>query len=399
MTAQDTASLPASTPANPQRMPWAALGLLAAMGFILIAGETMPAGLLTVIAGDLGTSEGIVGQFISVWALGTVIVTIPAISLTRGMRRKPLLLGAITGLLLTNGVTALSDDVVLSLVSRFFAGAFTGVIWGMLAAYGRRISPDARGGLALSIVSVGAPAGLALGTPLGAWAGSVVDWRWSFAGLSLAALVVLGLVALIVPDAPGQPPADRLPLRGVLGLPGVSIVLAVIVAWMLAHTTVYTYVAPYLRDSGAGVAPELLLLVYGLASVLGIVVTAIVIDRHPRALLHVSIGTFIVAGGVLLVAHAHAPVVLVATVLWGTAFGGAAAQLQSALTIAGGANSDVANSFLPVAFNLAIFAGGVLGAAVIGSLDGLVLPLVMIVLGCVALLLVVAGRRTAFAAR
>ncbi|MCU1689398.1 MAG: transporter [Jatrophihabitantaceae bacterium] len=63
-------------PAHPQQMPWPALMLLAAMGFILVAAETMPAGLLPVIAAGLGTSEGTVGQFISVWALGTVIVTI-----------------------------------------------------------------------------------------------------------------------------------------------------------------------------------------------------------------------------------------------------------------------------------------------------------------------------------
>ncbi|MBO0985842.1 MFS transporter, partial [Rathayibacter sp. SD072] len=144
-----------------ERMPWAALAILAAMGFLLVAAETMPAGLLPVIAEGMRTSEGVVGQFISVWALGTVVVTVPAISLTRGFRRKPLILAAIVGLVLANTVTALSGDVALSLASRFVAGAFTGVIWGMLAAYGRRISPESRGGLSLAIVSTGAPLGFA----------------------------------------------------------------------------------------------------------------------------------------------------------------------------------------------------------------------------------------------
>ncbi len=86
----------------------------------------MPAGLLPVIAAGMGTSEGTVGLFVSAYALGTVIVTIPAITLTRGMRRKPLLLGAILGLILANSVTALSSDVALSLVSRFVAGRVLG---------------------------------------------------------------------------------------------------------------------------------------------------------------------------------------------------------------------------------------------------------------------------------
>jgi len=389
-------TLPAA--GTPTRMPWFALAALAAMGFVLVAAETMPAGLLPVIARDLDTSEGLIGQFISVWALGTVIVTVPALALTRGMRRKPLLLGAIVGLILANTATAVSWDVVVALVSRFVAGAFCGVIWGMLAAYGRRISPPDRGGLALSIVSVGAPAGLALGTPLGAWLGTAFDWRWAFGGLTVLALVVLVSIAVFVPDAAGQPRSARLPLRRVLVLPGVAVVLAVIVVWMLAHNTVYTYIAPFLRASGTGLGADLVLLVYGVASIAGIGLTAALIDRAPRALLHGSVAMFVAAGALLLLGHVSIVAVLIATVLWGLAFGGSSAQLQSALTRSGREHSDVANSFLPVAFNLAIFAGGVLGALLLGTFDGLILPVVMIALGLAALLLTIVGRRSAFAA-
>ena len=85
-----------------------ALVVLAAIGFILVAMETMPAGLLPVIAAGIDTSEGTVGLFVSAYALGTVLVTIPAITLTRGMRRKPLLLASITRLVLANTLTTFS---------------------------------------------------------------------------------------------------------------------------------------------------------------------------------------------------------------------------------------------------------------------------------------------------
>jgi predicted MFS family arabinose efflux permease len=86
-------------------------------------------------------------------------------------------------------------------------------------------------------------------------------------------------------------------------------------------------------------------------------------------------------------------------VLWGLTFGGASAQLQAALTTAGGAEADVANSFLPVAFNVAIFAAGVLGALLLGGVGPLVLPVVMMGAGALALGLTVWGRRSAFPAR
>jgi predicted MFS family arabinose efflux permease len=382
-----------------KRLPLATLIALAVIGFVLVAMETMPAGLLPVIAAGMGTSEGTVGLFVSAYALGTVIITIPAITLTRGMRRKPLLLGAILGLTLANSATALSSDVALSLLSRFVAGAFSGIIWGMLAAYGRKISPPCRAGLSLAIVSGGAPVGFALGTPLGSWLGTTFDWRWAFAGLTAVAIIDGALIAAIAPDAPGQPGSSRLPVVRVFRIPGIAIILAVIFTWMLAHNTIYTYISPYLRSTSSSLTVDVQLFIFGVASIGGIVITGALLDRYPRPLLHGSAALFILAGGALLLGHTSTAAIVVATVLWGIAFGGVSAQVQAALTTTGGQDSDIANSFLPVAFNLAIFTAGILGAALLTVFDGLVLTVVMIVFGLTALVLTVYGRRTAFSAR
>lgn len=398
----NTTTLPAparTAPGPAQRLPLAALAALAIIGFVLVAMETMPAGLLPAIAAGMGTGEGTVGLFVSAYALGTVIVTIPAITLTRGLRRKPLLLSAILGLILANIVTALSGDVALSLASRFIAGAFSGIIWGMLAAYGRKISPPSRAGLSLAIVSVGAPVGFALGTPLGSWIGTTFHWRWAFAGLSVVALLTGAFIAAAAPDAEGQPGASRLPLLRVFRIPGIAVILAVIFTWMLAHNTIYTYIAPYLRTTGTGLTADVELFIFGVSSIAGIVITGALLDRHPRPLLHGSVALFTAAAVVLLVGHAFLPAVIAATVLWGITFGGAAAQLQAALTTTGGADSDVANSFLPVAFNLAIFSAGILGAALLTAFGALALAALMIAAGLAALALTVYGRRTAFPAR
>ncbi|WP_104181448.1 MFS transporter [Arthrobacter sp. B0490] len=399
-----TSALTASAATEqPQRLPLPTLIVLAVIGFVLVAMETMPAGLLPVIASGMGTTEGTVGLFVSAYALGAVIATVPAIALTRGLRRKPLLLAAIAGLILSNTATAFSADVTLSLIARFVAGAFSGVIWGMLAAYGRRISPPRHAGLSLAIVSTGAPVGFALGTPLGSWLGMTFDWRWSFIGLSLVAVVAAVLIAALAPDAGGRGTVSdrqpKLPLRQVFRIPGIAIILAVILTWMLAHNTIYTYISPYLRATSSTMSVDVLLLVFGVASISGVVITGALLDRHPRPLLHTSVALFITAAALLLVGVGSTPVIVIAAVLWGITFGGAAAQLQAALTSVGGENADVANSFLPVAFNVAIFIAGILGAALLTHFDGLVLPVIMIAFGVIALLLTICGRRTAFRAR
>jgi predicted MFS family arabinose efflux permease len=294
---------------------------------------------------------------------------------------------------------ALSSSIALSLGVRFLAGAFSGLLWGMLAGYARRITAPERAGRALAIASIGTPVGLAVGTPLGSWLGTTFEWRWSFWALTVLTLLTLVLAATLVPDAPGQPAETHMPLLRVFAIPGVAPVLVVISTWMIAHNVVYTYVAPYLRSAGVGLSVDLALVTFGVAAVVGLAITGAAIDRALRRLVFASITLFITAGVVLAVGSDSRAAVLVAIVLWGLAYGGAATQLQTAVADASGPNADVANSMLGVAFNLAIFAAGVIGAVLISTYDGLALPVVMTALALVALVIALGARATAFPAR
>ena len=270
----------AAPPVGGQRVPLGALLVLALLGFLLISTETMPAGILAQIADGMHTNESVVGQFVSAYALGTVIITIPAIHLTRRMSRKRLFLLGITGFLVASSVTAISSDVPLSLASRFVAGGLSGMLWGMFGGYTVRITPPTLTGRALSLVAAGAPVGIAFGTPLGAGLGRTFGWRWSFGGLAILTAVVLVLASLFLREAPGQPASARMPLTHVVRIPGVAAILAVIFAWMLGNSTAYTYIAPYLRAGGSGVSIELLLVVFGLASIGGIALTAALVETE-----------------------------------------------------------------------------------------------------------------------
>lgn len=376
--------------------PWAALLVMAMMGFLLIATETMPAGLMPQIAAGLDITEGTAGQFVSAYALGTVVAAMPAVAMTRGIRRKPVFVVGILGFLAANLITAFSTDILLSLGARLVAGAFSGLLWGMIAGYARRITAPEYAGRALSVASLGTPVGLAVGTPFGSWLGTTFDWRWSFGVLSILTVITVLLAFFLVPDAPGQRASTSVPLARVLGIPGVAVVLAVIISWMLGHNILYTYIGSYLRTVGVPVPIDVALVVFGAAAIAGIAFTAALIDKSLRRLVLLSLGSFIAAGTVLIIGQGSVVAVIAAILLWGIAFGGAAAQLQTAMSAASGDNADVANSMLGVAFNLAIFAAGVAGAVVIGTFDGLVLPLVMAGLAAVALILALAGRRTAF---
>jgi predicted MFS family arabinose efflux permease len=386
----------APTPTAADRFPAAALLVMALTGFVLLATETLPAGLLPQIAAGMGTTEGSAGQLVSAYALGTVLVTLPAVTWTRGLRRKPVLLVGLVGFLAADVVVAVSTDLILSYAGRFVAGAFSGLLWGMLAGYARRITAPSLAGRALAVASIGTPAGLAVGTPLGSWLGTTLGWRWAFAALCLLTALTVALAARLVPDAPGQPAETQASLVRVLAIRGVAPVLAVIVSWMVAHNVLYTYVAPYLRAAGVGLSVDVALVTFGVAALVGLAVTGAVIDRALRTATLTSIGLFVAAGVVLVAAHSSRTAVLGAIALWGVAYGGAATQLQTAIADASGDNADVANSMLGVAFNVAIFAAGVLGAVLLGTYSGLALPVVTVALALVALVIALAARASAF---
>jgi predicted MFS family arabinose efflux permease len=372
---------------------------MALTGFVLLATETLPAGLLPQIAAGMSTTEAAAGQLVSAYALGTVLLTLPAVAWTRGMRRRRVMLVGILGFLAANAVVAVSTEITLSYVARFVAGAFSGLLWGMLAGYARRITAPQHGGRALAVASIGTPLGLAVGTPLASWLGTTVGWRWAFAALSLLTVITLVLAATLVPDAAGQPMETHTPLARVLALPGVAPILAVISTWMIAHNVMYTYVAPYLRAADAGLSVDLALVTFGVAALVGLAITGALIDRALRELAFASISLFIAAGVLLVAGHQSRSAVLFAIVLWGIAYGGAATQLQTAIAVASGPNADVANSMLGVAFNIAIFAAGVLGAVVFSAYDGLALPVVMITLALIALAIAGVARVSALPAR
>jgi predicted MFS family arabinose efflux permease len=189
---------------RPQRLPVAGLLVLATCGFITILTEVLPAGLLTQMSGDLGVSEALIGQFMTTYAIGSLLVAIPLAIVTRHWRRRPLLLLSIAGFVVVNTITAVSTRYPVILVARFLAGVSAGVIWALLAGYAARMAPPHLRGRAIAVAMVGTPLALSIGIPVGTWLGASVGWRMTFGALSALALALTICVRWIVPDFAGQ---------------------------------------------------------------------------------------------------------------------------------------------------------------------------------------------------
>lgn len=330
-------------------------------GFLCIVTETLPAGLLPQISAGLDVSQALAGQTVTAYALGSLLAAIPLTIATRGWRRRNVLLMTIIGFLLFNSATALSTNYGLTLVARFFAGMAAGLAWSLLAGYARRMVAPWQQGRAMALAMVGTPIALSLGVPLGTLLGATVGWRVAFWIMSALTLALIVWVLAKVPDYPGQSAHERMPLRRVFTTPGVRPVMAVVVAWMLAHNILYTYIAPFVAPAGLSERVDLVLLVFGAAALAGIWITGKLVDHHLRVTVLASLAAFGATALVFGLAPANPVVIYLGVAVWGVSFGGAATLLQTALADAAGSGADVALSMNVVAWNSAIASAGVAG--------------------------------------
>lgn len=386
------------TDAPPEQLPVAALLALAMTGFICIATETLPAGLLPLIAADLHVTQAVGGQTVTAYALGSVLAAIPLAYATRGWRRRSVLLLTITGFLVFNLMTASSSHFWLTMVARFFAGAAAGLAWSLLAGYARRMVTVQQQGRAMAIAMVGTPVALALGVPLGAWLGIAFGWRNAFDIMSGLTVLLIGWVLLTVPDYPGQASHERASMRSVLSTPGVRPVLATVILWMLAHNVLYTFIAPFIALAGLAGNIDTVLLTFGVAALFGIGAVARTVDSRLRISVLASLAGFALVSLLFISAVREPAVVYVGVALWGLTFGGAATLLQTALADSAGAGADVALSMNVVAWNSAIAGAGVLGGVLLDAWGARAFPWAVLALSIAGFIVARSARTHGFPA-
>ncbi|MBB3779838.1 putative MFS family arabinose efflux permease [Xanthomonas campestris] len=380
------------------RLPLASLLALAMAAFITILTEALPAGLLPQMANGLQVSEAWVGQTVTIYAIGSLMAAIPLTIATQGIARRSLLLAAIAGFAIANTVTTVSTIYALTMLARFLAGVSAGLLWALLAGYAARLVPAHQKGRAIAVAMVGTPLALSLGVPAGAFLGTLVSWRVCFGIMSVLALLLMVWVRLQLADFAGQARDRQQRLGSVLMLPGIRSVLLVVLAFVLAHNILYTYIAAFLAQAGMAERIDLVLLVFGGASVVGIWIVGVLIDRHLRVLTLISIGLFGATALALGLAGDMPATVYAAVGAWGLAFGGSATLFQTALATSAGADADVAQSMLVTAWNTAIAGGGLVGGVLLDQFGVRAFSPVLLVLLGATLAVAWAARRQGFAA-
>ncbi|HEY1323879.1 MAG TPA: MFS transporter [Streptosporangiaceae bacterium] len=376
----------------PDAFPWWGLLALATAAFTDVVTDLLPAGLLPQMSSALHVPEARAGLLVSAFAVASALAAIPVTAVLRGLPRRPVLQWVLAGFALLDAVTAVSSWYPLTFLARLAAGVMGGTLWSMLAGYAARMVPARQRGRAIAVVLAGITVALCGGIPAGTALAGALGWRASFGLLAGLALLLVAWIRWQVPAFAGEPASTRDPVRRVARLPGIPAVLAVTLLLLTGHQALYTYVAPF-----APGRTGLVLLVFGGATVAGIWITGVAADSHLRPVLLTSLTLIAAAMVILGVAARSAAALLAAAALWGMAFGGAPALLQTALVDAAGpASADVATALQTTVYNAGIAAGSLAGGLVLGDAGAAALPWVTLAFTVAALGTAATARRRAF---
>jgi predicted MFS family arabinose efflux permease len=374
----------------------AALVALSVATFAYVTTEVLPIGLLPLIADGLHRTPAQVGQAVTGYAVVVVLASLPLTRLTVRVPRRPLLTVTLAVSAGATVVCAFAGDYRTLLVARLVVASGQALFWSIVGPTVAGLFAAQVRGRVLGRLAVGTSLAPVLGVPAGTWLGQQTNWRVAFLALSALLLATCAAVALLLPSAPARgEQAHRAPTPDTRRYAILVVSSALGVA---GFETAFTYISLFLTRVShfgpAALAP--LLLVTGVAGVLGAALVGRHLDRRPWAAVTVPLALLTGALVALWAAGTSRPATVAALALLGFAFSAYAPAVQnSALRVAPG-NSDVGAAGASTAFNVGIGGGSLLGGVFVdaqGVRPGTLAGAGLAALGT-GLLLFGAGRRT-----
>jgi predicted MFS family arabinose efflux permease len=287
MTPVPTSTSPSTQLDLSQRQTWSAVGAMAMCVAMLIASEFMPVSLLTPIASDLGATEGMAGQAISISGLFAVVTSLLIPTIASRFDRRHVLVALTAVMLASLLLIAAAPNFAVFMAARALLGITVGGFWALATATVMRVVPAEAVPKALGIMYMGNAIATAFAAPLGSYLGAIIGWRGIFWGLAPIVLINLGWQWF---SLPAMAPRSANPVSKVLGLlrrRNVGFAMLGVMLTFAGSFATFTYLRPFLETVTQVTVPQLSLLLLGLgiAGFAGTWGATALLGRHLYALL------------------------------------------------------------------------------------------------------------------
>lgn len=345
---------------------WIALIVLSLSSFAIVTTELAPIGLLSALAHDLNQSEAITGLIVTGYGWVAAISALCSIVLLIRFPRKMVLMIMLLILAISNIIVAYSSSFNMIFSARIIGAIAHGSFWALIGAVAYSLVPKHKLGLATSIIFSGVSVASILGVPLASYLTQLSSWRLAFEFLGLLSFIVCILILLFVPKIPDQAPLASGFFKKVLQhstLNRLFILTALIIS---SHFAAFTFIEPFLSQIAQLESGQitLLLLVFGLAGLIGNILAGKLIDRHLHTIILVSL--VFISGSVFafgyLGYHVTLSIAIVFLALWGVSIASIFVGLQTWVLKQAEDLASAASAIYVAVFNASIGLGALIGS-------------------------------------
>lgn len=178
--------------------------------FIVGMVEMMVAGIMNLMSDDLGVSEAIIGQLVTLYALTFAICGPILVKLTNRYPARPVLLWTLVIFVVGNGIIAVAPNFTILVIGRILSSAAASLIIVKVLALTAMLTIPKNRGKMIGVVYTGFSGANVFGVPIGTMIGDWIGWRFTFVFIIVISLIAGLLMLKYLPTTTELNQANRM---------------------------------------------------------------------------------------------------------------------------------------------------------------------------------------------
>ncbi|MBE7342848.1 MFS transporter, partial [Staphylococcus haemolyticus] len=367
--------------------------------FIVGMVEMMVAGIMNLMSDDLGVSEAIIGQLVTLYALTFAICGPILVKLTNRYPARPVLLWTLVIFIVGNGIIAVAPNFTILVIGRILSSAAASLIIVKVLALTAMLTIPKNRGKMIGVVYTGFSGANVFGVPIGTMIGDWIGWRFTFVFIIVISLITGLLMLKYLPTTTELNQTNRMynnvsddnQVTPHIVRP-VEIVkfLAITLLILIANSVTFVFINPLILENGHSMGyVSLALLVNGVAGVVGTSMGGVLADKlTSKRWLIIAFTVFIIVMLAINLILSTTILLLVGLFIWNIVQWSTNPAIQSGIIEHVEGDTSQVMSWNMSCLNAGIGLGGIIGGLVVSNMNVEAVTFVSAFIGLLGLIIV-----------
>lgn len=376
--------------------------------FIVGMVEMMVAGIMNLMSDDLGVSEAIIGQLVTLYALTFAICGPILVKLTNRYPARPVLLWTLVIFVVGNGIIAVAPNFTILVIGRILSSVAASLIIVKVLALTAMLTIPKNRGKMIGVVYTGFSGANVFGVPIGTMIGDWIGWRFTFVFIIVISLIAGLLMLKYLPTTTELNQANRMynnvsddnQVTSHIVRP-VEIIkfLAITLLILIANSVTFVFINPLILENGHSMGyVSLALLVNGVAGVVGTSMGGVLADKlTSKRWLIIAFSVFIVVMLAINLILSTTVLLLVGLFIWNIVQWSTNPAIQSGIIEHVEGDTSQVMSWNMSCLNAGIGLGGIIGGLVVSNMNVEAVTFVSAFIGLLGLIIVITLKNVHYA--